>query len=156
VASRVSNSGGDMGQVEPTLEEIQRRLGAKPQSYLVDGGYAKRESIDHLTEREITVYARVQHNPKTRDPSKLRQRVDSPGVAAWKKRMKTKEAKEIYKLRGSTIETINGDLKDHRGLTRFRVRGMKRVQSVLTLCVLTYNLLRAIAIAPAVVLPSTA
>ena len=52
--------------------------------------------------------------------------------------------------------TINGDLKDHRGLTRFRVRGLERVQSVLTLCVLTYNLLRALVIAPEVVLPSTA
>jgi transposase len=156
VASRASNSGGDMGQVEPTLEEIQRRLGAKPESYLVDGGYAKRESIDHLTEEAITVYAPPQHNPKLRDPSKPRQRVDSPQVAAWKERMQTDEAKEIYKLRGSTIETVNGDLKDHRGLARFRVRGLQRVQSVLTLAVLTYNLLRAIVIAPALMLSSTA
>ena len=155
VASRVSNSGGDMGQTEPTLEEIQRRLGRKPESYLVDGGYAKRESIDRLTNEEISVYAPVQRNPKTRDQNK-RQRVDSPQVAAWKKRMRTKKAKEIYKLRGSTIEPINGDLKDHRGLTRFRVRGLERVQSVLTLCVLTYDMLRALVIAPEVVLPCTA
>ena len=155
VASRASNSGGDMGQVEPTLEEIVKRLGAKPGSYLVDGGYAKRESIDHLTDEGITVYAPPQHNPKTRDPSK-RQRVDSPQVAAWKERMQTDEAKEIYKRRAASIETINGDLKEHRGLTRFRVRGLDRAKSVLTLCVLTYNLLRAIAIAPEVMLPSTA
>ena len=155
VASRVSNSGGDMGQVEPTLEEIQRRLGRKPERYLVDGGYAKRESIDHVTDEDISIYAPIPHNPETRDPSK-RQRVGSPQVAAWKERMETDEAREIYKMRGSTIETINGDLKDNRGLSRFRVRGMKRVQSVLTLCVLTYNLLRALVIAPEVVLPSTA
>ena len=104
----------------------------------------------------FSVYAPVPHNPKTRDPNKPRQRVDSPQVAAWKERMQTDEAKEIYKLRGSTIEPINGDLKDHRGMTRFRVRGLSRVQSVLTLCVLTYNLLRAFVIAPEVVLPSTA
>jgi transposase len=155
VASRASNSGGDMGQVEPTLEEIRERLGAKPENYLVDGGYAKRESIDHLTDEEITIYAPPQHNPKTRDPNKPRQRVDSPQVAAWKDRMQTDEAKAIYKLRAATIETVNGDLKDHRGLTRFRVRGLDRVQSVLTLAVLTYNLLRAIAIAPEVMLPAT-
>ena len=45
--------------------------------------------------------------------------------------MQTDEAKEVYKLRASTIETVNGDLKDHRGLTRFRVRGLQRVQCVL-------------------------
>ena len=55
--------------------------------------------------------------------------------------------------RAATIETIHGDLKEHRGLTRFRVRGLQRVQSVLTLSVLAYNLLRALVIAPQVVLP---
>lgn len=145
-----------MGQVEPTIDELRRRLQAKPESYLVDGGYAKRETIDHLTDEGIPIYAPPQRNPKTRDPSKPRQRKDSPQVKAWKQRMETDEAKELYKLRAATIETINGDLKDHRGLTRFPVRSLGRVQSVLTLAVLTYNLLRAIAIAPEVMLPSTA
>ena len=55
------------------------------------------------------------------------------------------------------------DHRDHQrrpegppGLTRFRVRGLERVNSVLLLSVLTYNLLRAIAIAPQVMLLSTA
>ena len=156
VACRASNSGGDMGQVEPTVEEIRKRLEAQPEIYLVDGGYAKRETIDQLTDDEITVYAPPQYNPQTRDPSKPRQRTDSPQVAAWKERMQTDEAKEIYKLRAATFETVNSDLKDHRGLSRFRVRGLSRVQSVVLLSVLTYNLLRAIAIAPEIMLPSTA
>ncbi|MEM7206133.1 MAG: transposase, partial [Planctomycetota bacterium] len=108
--------------MEPTLEEIHERLGAKPERYLVDGDYAKKKSIEAVTDQEITIYAPRPVNPKTRDPEQ-RQRVDSPQVAAWKKRMDTDEAKELYKQRASTIETINGDLKDHRGLTRFRVRG---------------------------------
>ena len=39
IAARASNSGGDMGQVEPTVDEIRERLGASPGRYLVDGGY---------------------------------------------------------------------------------------------------------------------
>lgn len=151
VASRVSNSGGDMGQVEPTLDEIQQRLGARPESYLFDGGYAKRQSIDRLTDDGITVYAPPQH--KTREGSKPSQ--ESPQVAAWRTRMRTDEAQEVYKQRAATIETVNGDLKEHRGLTRFRVRGLQRVQSVLMLSVLAYNLLRALVIAPQVVLQTT-
>jgi len=69
--------------------------------------------------------------------------------------MQTDKAKEIYKRRAATIETINGDLKERRGL-RFRVRGLDRVRSVLLLSVLTYNLLRALVIAPEIMLPSTA
>ena len=51
VATRATNSGGDMGQVEPTLDEIRRRLGGTPEKYLVDGGYAKRESVDRATDQ---------------------------------------------------------------------------------------------------------
>ena len=41
--------------------------------------------------------------------------------------MQTDAAKVLYKQRAVTIETINGDLKEHRGLTCFRVRGLQRV-----------------------------
>ena len=51
-------------------------------------------------------------------------------------------------------ECRHGDLEDHRGLTRFRVRGLQRVQSVLLSGVLTYILLRAMVIAPEVMLPA--
>ena len=70
--------------------------------------------------------------------------------------MQTDEAKQVYEQRAATIETIHGDLKEHRGLTRFRVRGLQRVQSCLVLYVLAYDLLRAIAIAPQVLLPESA
>jgi hypothetical protein len=84
---------------------------------------------------------------KQRDPAK-RQRKDSEAVAAWRQRMETDEAKEIYKQRAATVETVNGDCKDHRGVDRLRVRGIERAQSVLLLTTLTYNLMRTFAIAP--------
>ena len=147
VAARATNSGGDMGQVEATLDEIEQRTGRKPDDYLVDGGFAKRESIDNLTERGVRVFAPVMTPSKDRDPNK-RQRKDSAAVAAWRARMQSDEAKEIYRQRGATIETVNGDLKDHRAFERLRVRGLPRVQCALLWTVLTYNLMRAIAIAP--------
>ena len=153
IAARVSNSGGDMGQVEPTLDEIEERLGAKPESYLVDGGYAKHATVDELAAREIKLYAPPPRVPRPRDPTK-RQRKPSRHVDDWKQRMESDDAKEIYKDRAASIETINGDLRTHRGLTHFPVRGIDRATSVLLLTTLTYNLLRAIAIAPAVLLPT--
>lgn len=147
VAARATNSGGDMGQIEPTLAEIEQRTGVLPQDYLVDGGYAKRESIEALTERGVQVFAPVLTPSKDRDPSK-RQRQDSEAVAGWRTRMETDEAKEIYKQRGATVETANADLKDHRGLDRLRVRGIDRVQCVLLWAVLTYDLMRVFVLAP--------
>ena len=147
VAARATNSGGDMGQVEPTVEELERRTGTLPDDYLVDGGYAKRDSIDTLTEQGVRVFAPVLTPSKDRDPAK-RQRQDSEHVEAWRTRMDTDEAKKIYKQRCATVETVNGDLKDHRGLERLRVRGIERVQCVLLWTVLAYNLMRTFALAP--------
>ena len=151
IAARASNSGGDMGQTEPTVEEIRARTGKSPGRYLVDGGYVKNDSIVKLEQAGIPVYAPTPKNPKTQDPNK-RQRKVPPELEAHRERMKTDEAKELYKLRASTIETINGDLKSHRGLGPFRVRGIDKATAVLLMSVLTYNLLRTIAIAPEVLM----
>ena len=47
--------------------------------------------------------------------------------------------KQLYKQRSSTIETINGELKTERGLSRVLVRGMRKVQCVALWSALAYN-----------------
>ena len=51
-------------------------------------------------------------------------------------------AKQIYKQRAATAETVNADAKQHRGLDALRVRGLEKVAGSAALFVLTYNLLR--------------
>ena len=55
---------------------------------------------------------------------------DSPEVVAWRQRMVSPAAHEIYKLHAATNETCNADLKCHRGLLPFCVRGLHKVLSV--------------------------
>jgi hypothetical protein len=90
----------------------------------------------------VTVYAPV---PKPReasiDPHEPKDD-DSLVVANWRQRMGTEEAKQIYKERAATAETVNADLRTLRGLDRLVVRGADKVKSVLLWGVLTYNLLR--------------
>ena len=64
---------------------------------------------------------------------------DPPGVAAWRKRMTSEEGKTIYKLRASTSETVNADLKTFRGLRAFMVRGLAKVRCVALWSALAYN-----------------
>ena len=63
--------------------------------------------------------------PKPRDP-KVDRHAAKPGdgeaVAAWRARMATPEAKEIYKDRASTAECVNAQARN-RGLIRLLVRG---------------------------------
>jgi len=63
-------------------------------------------------------------NPHARKPG------DSDELFAWRQRMATQEAKNRYKLCGSTVETINGDRAQHRGLRQFPVRGSSKVNGI--------------------------
>jgi transposase len=145
VGVEVINRGSDAGQSVPMLTQIEQRTGVRPTEMIVDGGYAQHESIDQAADQGVTVYAPVPKPRKddTRDPHVPREN-DSSAVAAWRERMGTDEAKEIYKQRAATAETVNADAKAHRGLDGFSVRGLTKVAGSASLFALTYNILRFI------------
>lgn len=146
VGVRVTNLGSDMGNMTPMLANIEDRTRRKPGSLLVDGGYARKASIEQVAQQGVKVYAPVQ-KPKREevDPHQPKPE-DSPPVAEWRQRMGTEEAKEIYKDRAATAETTNADLKTHRGLDRLTVRGLPKVECVVLWAALTYNVLKLIAL----------
>jgi hypothetical protein len=147
VGVAVTNRGSDMGESTPMLEHIDERIGVRPSELLVDGGYAKQQAIEEAAERDVTVYAPVPKPRKNdpRDPHAPRDD-DSEAVAEWRKRMGTDEAKEIYKQRAATAETVNADAKRHRGLDSMPVRGLDKVLGCVSLFVLTYDILRLLAL----------
>lgn len=147
VGVSVTKRGSDQGETTPMLEQIEARTGVRPSEVLVDGGYAKHEAIDEATARGVTVYAPVPKNRKdpTADPHAPRGR-DSAAVAAWRARMATDEAKDIYRRRAATAETVNADAKTHRGFAAITLRGLDKVKSGACLFALTYNILRLISL----------
>jgi hypothetical protein len=72
---------------------------------------------------------------------------DSPAVIAWRQRMASDEAAEIYKQRAATAECVNAQARN-RGLLRMPVRGLAKMKSVVGLFVLAHNLLRTAVLAP--------
>ncbi len=145
VGVEVTNRGSDMGESTPMREQIARRTGVRPAEMLVDGGYAQHEAIDAAADKQVTLYAPVPkpRKPDTRDRH-VRREDDSEAVAAWRQRMGTEEAKQIYKQRGATAETVNADAKQHRGLDAVHLRGLHKVAGSAALFALTYNVLRLI------------
>jgi len=141
----VSNVGSDKGLMPPMIEQHVERYGRLPNEVLVDGGFMKKEDIDGATQDGVTVYTPVQASKKdTRDPHEPRED-DSEAVAAWRRRMATAEAKEIYKERASTVECINAAARN-RGLQQFLVRGLHKVRCVALLFALAHNMMRTIAL----------
>ena len=135
------------------LEPIEARTGVRPTELLVDGGYPGHDAIDQATAAGVTLYAPVPR-PRSKpseppdppvDPH-LPRPGDSDAVAAWRVRMGTDDAKQIYKQRAATAETVNADAKAHRGMAATALRGLGKVTGCTCLFALTYNMLRFITV----------
>jgi transposase len=158
VGVEVVTSGSDMAQLAPMVEQVQQRLGQAPAQWLVDGGFASHDQIEAV-EGKTEVYAPVPE-PKTRkdeqgnkiEPAPRDKHEplpnDSAAIAQWRQRMGTDEAKALYKLRAATIECVNAQARN-RGLQRLLVRGQAKARCVALLFALAHNLMRTVALVPA-------
>ena len=62
-------------------------------------------------------------------------------MLAWKQRMASEPGKIIYQQRAASSETVNADLRSHRGLNQIMVRGLKKARSLALWCALAYNVM---------------
>lgn len=147
VGIEVSQSGSDYHHLAPMLAQVESRTGRRPAAYLVDGGFADLASVEHAASSGVVLYApEMTGKHRTRAPGVARNK-DTPAVAAWRARMATREAKDLYVRRGASIECVNA-LARNRGLRAVLVRGREKVRSVLALFALAHNVLRSLSLAP--------
>jgi transposase len=141
VGVEVTNAGSDVQESQPMREQVERRTGRKVLEHLVDGGYIGLESVERSAAAGTAIYAPVPRpRNETIDPHQPK-KSDGEGVAQWRRRMGTDEAKAIYKERASTVETVNAECKTYRGLDQFLVRGIKKVKCVALWAALAYNVI---------------
>jgi hypothetical protein len=65
---------------------------------------------------------------------------EAPAVVAFRAKMQTEEAKQIYRQRGAVAEFPNAWIKDKLGLRQFRLRGLIKVGMEAVWACLTYNI----------------
>jgi transposase len=65
---------------------------------------------------------------------------EAPAVAAFRAKMATEEAKQIYRQRGGVAEFPNAWIKTKIGLRQFRLRGLAKVKMETLWACLTYNI----------------
>jgi len=139
----VTNVGGDSGLMEPMVQRLEHQFQRLPEEYLADGGFSSRDDTTRLEQRGVRVYAPIKKEQKLLEQGKdpyARQRGDSDEYYAYRQRMKTAAAKEIYKERSSTAEFSNAGCRN-RGLYQFRVRGLRKVRTIAVWQALAHNFL---------------
>lgn len=146
VGVKMINNGSDKGQAPAMLEEVARRTGRLPAEQLADGGYNDKKSIEEFAKRGVVLYAPITEKRRAAN-AVSHHGPDSEAVAAWRARMGTEQAKEIYKQRAATAETVNADLRCWGGFNRLTARGIHKVQTIALWSVLTYDILKALTVA---------
>lgn len=150
VGVEVTNSGSDGGQLAPMNEQIYGRYDESPEETLVDGGFSTLKDIESLTTSDhgTVVYAPVKYEEKKRNQGEnpfAPRSGDTPAIAAWRQRMGTEKAKEIYKERAATAECVNA-IARNRNLWFIRVRGLAKARAIALWYALAHNLRRALAL----------
>jgi transposase len=142
-----SNQGTDHGQLGPMADQLHRRYGRSPGAWLADAGFISGPDIDRFDapDRGATLYMPVLSPQGCSRDLHLPLPGDSPAVAAWRIRMGTPAAQEIYRNRAATAECVNA-IARNRGLQRFRVRGNAKVRATLLWFALAHNLMRTVAL----------
>ena len=136
VGVRVTNVGSDMGSITPMLADIEARTAQLPCMLLADANHATYACIMHATRRGVEVFIAV---PK-REQRASREGA-APEIVAWRERMKTEEAKRVYRSRAGLCELVNAHLKSHHRTAHVLVRGLEKVTCVALLGALANNLL---------------
>jgi transposase len=140
----VTNVGSDGGLMSPMVEQIEANFGERPKEYLTDGGFSTKQDIENLQSKQTVVYTPVKEEDAKRlkgeDPFAPR-KGDTRVIAAWRQRMGTPEAQEIYKRRPSIAEFPNAVFRN-RGLRQFLVRGLDKVRSTTIWHVFAFNFTR--------------
>ena len=145
VGMAVSQQGNDTGLASPMLQQIEDNFDQRPEAILADTSYPSHAEITTLTQSGTIPYLAIpikgnQADKSTADAYAPR-KDDTPEVLAWRERMASPEGQETLKKRGQVAELVHAVL-DQMNLARLRVRGLRKVRTVLLWFALAHNLLR--------------
>ena len=138
---KITQNGTDGGEMLRMFNDLRQKYKKDINKYLADSGYQNKDDLKEMYSQEVSVYM-----PTDNKKSSLRNKVltgNHKGISEAEKelvkRMETEEAKIIYKKRIRASETIHAYFRNH-GLGQLVVKGKRKVEGVLNLYCLTYNM----------------
>jgi hypothetical protein len=137
LGAAVTNEGSDAaGLSEPMRRRVEGRTGGKVGPHLLGGGYLTSGDVEraHADAVGLFVPPEPARSAARRGRELEPKRADAPAVLAWKARMAGEAGKAVYKERAATGETVNADLRCHRGPVQLAVRGLARARCVALWC----------------------
>lgn len=142
VAAEVTQQPTDRRQLVPMVNSVRATTESTPAAVTADAGYWDTESLQDPSLEGIQVLVSPDatpqppaaslpvHAPRNHEALHMREVLASPA------------GKTLYAQRKATVEAVFGQIKEARGIRRFRLRGLKNVGCEWKLICATHNLLK--------------
>jgi transposase len=142
VAVGVSNQASDAPHLQPMVERIVANTGQLPEKLIADAGYCSTGNIETSEQRGLDTYlstSRQEHGKRPR-PSRGPAPRDLDARGRMDRKLRSKAGQAIYALRKTIVEPVFGQIKGARGLDRFLLRGLEKVNGEWALMATTHNI----------------
>jgi transposase len=144
VAVGVSNQPPDVEHLEPMLERILASTGELPDVMTMDAGFWSEGNAKACADQGIEAYIATGRLPHGQPPPPQRGPLpkDADARTRMARKLRSKKGSRIYAQRKAIVEPVNGQIKEGRGLRRFLLRGLEKVDCEWHLIAATHNLLK--------------
>ena len=145
IAARATNLASDKQQAVVMIAETIDNVGAIPREVSADAGYYSAQAVADLQALGVDPFVapeKTRHGhqpppaPRGRIPRHLSPR------DRMRRKLQTKQGRQRYALRMSTVEPVFGQIKQGRGFRQFLLRGLQKVQGEWSLICTGHNLLK--------------
>jgi hypothetical protein len=142
VAAEVTQQTTDRKQLLPMAHSVRATTQSSPDVITLDAGYWDTVSLRDPSLQGIQVLVSPDSQPQ---PPGAPLPANAPkNDEAWRMRelLASEIGKTLYASRKATVEPVFGQIKEARGIRRFRLRGLPKVTSEWKLICATHNLLK--------------
>ena len=130
VACDVVQDGNDKHQLRRMFSQVRENLGRLPERLLADAGYFSTKEVDGVVGTELFIATKSRRKTGLDEILPI---IELGGRPTTKQAMElllgTNEGRAAYRLRGQTVEPVNGQLKDRGGMREFRLRGLDKTRT---------------------------
>ena len=141
VAWDVVQDGNDKHQLARMFSLVRENLGRLPEKLLADAGYFSTKEVDDVVGTELFVATKSRKKAGMEEFLPI---IELGGRPTTKQAMElllgTNEGHAVYRLRGQTVEPVNGQLKDRGGMREFKLRGLEGTKLEASLTCLGHNI----------------
>ena len=118
-------------------------IAEQPDTWAADAGYANEEAFTEAETRGLHLLAPMisdERRAAGEDPAGDRPMTYRPATARAQAKLRTRQGRDDYALRGRTVEPVFGQIKDRQGLRQFLRRGLDNVKTEWTLACTVHNI----------------